>query len=277
MIGILLCLNSARSQSVAQCCGSNSVLSQKCYTVCDNQCTVEYCKQYGMELDLSFHHHGAGRRSLQQECPTSTIVDLYLDTRQGGDVVTGCCANDLNRGAGGDDIYLHAVPNDGDRWDTAVSDLRLTNTGCPRGWTKVVGCCDGGDLNNNAGGDDIFLCMEQDSGIGSYVTDLYITESRSCRSGYQKPPGARDGGDLNNEAGGKDIFLCMKKTSCEVPDVNIDCSSVTCEGHTNDLSGATVTIEVSAMECGCKSECCKASSSTLSMILGFLAMLAVFA
>jgi len=159
----------------------------------------------------------------QQQCPASTIVGLVLSTQRGPGLVGGCCREDLNRGAGGDDIFLHANRINGEsfRQYGAISDLRLTNARCENGYRKLTTCCDGGDLNNNAGGDDIFLCYKQAHGLGSYVVDLRLTTSSTCNggaNGWEKVVGSRNGGELNSNAGGDDIYLCMQKTACLAED-----------------------------------------------------------
>jgi len=161
--------------------------------------------------------------SCNEQCPASTIVGLVLSTQRGPGLVGGCCREDLNRGAGGDDIFLHANRNNGEsfRQYGAISDLRLTNGRCEVGYKKLTTCCDGGDLNNNAGGDYIYLCYKEARGFGSYVVDLRLTTSSTCNggaNGWEKVVGSRDGGELNNNAGGEDIYLCMQKTTCLAED-----------------------------------------------------------
>jgi hypothetical protein len=157
---------------------------------------------------------------LIQQCPASTIIGLHLSTQRGAGLVGGCCREDLNRGAGGDDIYLHAIRNGGQTFDKAISDLRLTNRDCPSGYKKLTTCCDGGDLNNNAGGDYIYLCYKESRHDSeSYLVDLRLTNSRTCPKGWEKVEGSRNGGELNSNAGGENIYLCMRKQKCQTDPV----------------------------------------------------------
>jgi len=192
--------------------------------LCGGFCTAVHhdaCRQHFFRWGAKEIASGArGAPSCRpKQCPSSTIVGLVLATQRGPGLVGGCCREDLNRGAGGDDIFLHANRINGEsfRQYGAISDLRLTNGRCEIGYKKLTTCCDGGDLNNNAGGDDIFLCYKEAHGLGSYVVDLRLTTSSTCNNGangWEKVVGSRNGGELNSNAGGEDIYLCMRKQTC---------------------------------------------------------------
>jgi len=167
---------------------------------------------------------------IAQQCPASTIVGLHLSNRRGAGLVGGCCREDLNRGvSGSDDIFLHAIRNNGQTFEKAISDLRLTNRDCPSGYKKLTTCCDGGDLNNNAGGDDIYLCYKEAQHTDSFLVDLRLTNSKTCPNGWEKVEGTRNGGELNRGAGGEDIYLCMRKQKCHI-DNTVTCR-MTVDNH----------------------------------------------
>jgi len=165
--------------------------------------------------------------------PTPLITSLSLDHHQNTGVVDGCCNNDLNFGAEGDIIYLHAQKND--RYPTnelpAISDIFLSYDDCGHDAIKVEGCCDHGDLNNNSGGKFLYLCYKVKSGNAQYVSDLKLLEGRdqSChkygtewkRVTHGNPDPNKSitasNGDLNEGVHDSPfIYLCMKKTFCRV-------------------------------------------------------------
>jgi len=183
-------------------------------------------------------------------CPASTVVGLNLSTRRGAGLITGCCNEDLNNEAGGDDIYLHAIRNNGKQFNKAISDLHLTNSNCPYPYKKLVTCCDGGDLNNNAGGDDIYLCYKEARGYEAFIVDLRLTKSRSCDgwNGWDKVVGSRNGGELNSNAGGDDIYLCMRKQKCFTHD------SDSCGSNGNNWGAKLRNVEAGS-SCKCAALC----------------------
>lgn len=165
--------------------------------------------------------------------PTPLITSLSLDHHQNTGVVDGCCNNDLNFGATGDFIYLHAQKND--RYPTnelpAISDIFLSYDDCGHDAIKVEGCCNHGDLNNNSGGKFLYLCYKVKSGNAQYVSDLKLLEGRdqSChkygtewkRVTHGNPDPNKSitasNGDLNEGVHDSPfIYLCMKKTFCRV-------------------------------------------------------------
>ncbi len=91
----------------------------------------------------------------------------------------------------------------------ASSPVRLSDSNkCPSGYT-LAPTKDflNGDLNQSAGGKDIFLCLALSGALPLY--GLKLQQSRSCGSGWALTPHPGSlNGDLNQSAGGKDIFLC---------------------------------------------------------------------
>ena len=126
---------------------------------------------------------------------------------------------DLNQGAGGRYIYLCASRRPFGRGSApAVTDVRIqTSSSCPAGW-KSPEKFDGlnGDLNQGAGGKDIFMCYKTgNSNSGWEAGDLYSVrvvtgKYAGCPSGSSRVT-ALDGldGDLNQKAGGDFIYLCQ--------------------------------------------------------------------
>ena len=110
---------------------------------------------------------------------------------------------DLNKGAGGDDIFL-CYSKDANK-GKPITSLQVSFGGVvPKGYENVD--CNSEkpcDLNNAAGGEDIFLYVGRNPSEGNPITDLdiLIGEPRA-KSGWnliQK--------DLNARAGGEDIWL----------------------------------------------------------------------
>mmetsp|Transcript_12893 Transcript_12893/g.21055 ORF Transcript_12893/g.21055 Transcript_12893/m.21055 type:complete len:522 (-) Transcript_12893:222-1787(-) len=66
-----------------------------------------------------------------------------------------------------------------------------------------------GDLNQGAGGKDIFLCLSK-NGQGNPITNIKLQQHENCGPGWSVAPSSGAlSGDLNQSAGGKDIFLCF--------------------------------------------------------------------
>ena len=141
--------------------------------------------------------------------PSKSCQDRY------GELVSTA---DLNQGAGGRYIYLCASRRPFGRGSApAVTDVRIqTSSSCPAGW-KSPEKFDGlnGDLNQGAGGKDIFMCYKTGgSHSGWEPGDLYSVrvvtgKDAGCPSGSSRVT-ALDGldGDLNQNAGGSFIYLC---------------------------------------------------------------------
>jgi len=159
--------------------------------------------------------------------PLPFYTSLFLSNQQQDGVVSGCCNNDLNFHAGGDFIHLHARKSRTFPTDDlpAISDIFLSHTDCGRHAIKVEGCCDNGDLNNNAGGKFLYLCYKPASGEGEYVSDLKLVEGENqfCGLGYERVvhPGRSESshnGDLNEGTFKSPfVYLCMKKEKCNPP------------------------------------------------------------
>ena len=102
---------------------------------------------------------------------------------------------DLNQGAGGRYIYLCASRRPFGRGSApAVTDVRVqTSSSCPTGW-KSPEKFDGlnGDLNQGAGGKDIFMCYKTgNSNTGRDAGDLYSVrvvtgKDAGCPSGSSR-------------------------------------------------------------------------------------------
>jgi len=161
--------------------------------------------------------------------PVPFYTSLTLSHQQQNGVVSGCCNQDLNFGAGGDFIHLHAQKSRTFPTDDlpAISDIFLTHNDCGQHAVKVVGCCDHGDLNNNSGGKFIYLCYKPASGEGKYVSDLKLVEGRNqfCGLGYERVVhpqrgDSADNGDLNEGVSGSPfVYLCKKRENCNPPHV----------------------------------------------------------
>ena len=133
--------------------------------------------------------------------------------RQGWTVID----SDLNAGTGGDRIYLCYKSADGNDF---ITDLYLSSGSNPVSGSITVGgrsytLCPNeggshftgikGDLNSNAGGDDIHIYYTKDSfGDGRAVTDIWFNASSS---GAVKKDAGSTAYDLNKGAGGDDIFM----------------------------------------------------------------------
>ncbi len=98
---------------------------------------------------------------------------------------------------------------------TPLTDLHLNNgSSCPSGYSLVAaGGGLNGDLNQGAGGKDIYMCETRDPAKGQAIRDLLLSESKACPEGFERVRQTDLNGDLNEEAGGKDIFLCLSRTS----------------------------------------------------------------
>ena len=91
---------------------------------------------------------------------------------------------------------------------SVLGDFALSNSrSCPSGYSRVYQHSSlNGDLNQGAGGKDIFLCT-------LYTDIAYLSHVRACPSGYSRVyQHSSLNGDLNQGAGGKDIFLCTLYT-----------------------------------------------------------------
>lgn len=122
---------------------------------------------------------------------------------------------DLNQDAGGKDAFLCQSEQ---RLGASVTGVKITEKkedcngqGARDGkWTLVPNMAAlNGDLNQGAGGKDIFLCYQMDQADSPKITKLALTKGY-CTTGSSRvtDPDGNLNGDLNQGAGGKDIFLC---------------------------------------------------------------------
>ena len=189
----------------------------------------------------------------RRDASREPLVNLVLDNDREAPCVsqgmtpvrTGTDLNgDLNQGSGGADIFLcldngtaapvavapvqptpgpaPAPPN-----PNLIRDVVVSLNQCPGGYTTVLaraGVDLNGDLNEGAGGFDIFLCYSKDVGRGAPITDLAITEDQ-CPGGFSRVAEHNgSNGDLNQDAGGKDIFVCASRNAGGSPltDISLD-------------------------------------------------------
>jgi len=119
---------------------------------------------------------------------------------------------------------------------TPLQDVYLTQNSCLSGYTKAP-AHDGlnGDLNQGAGGKDIFLCLQY--GFYNPIGNLKLDTDRNCASGGSLAP-RQSGmtGDLNQGAGGSYIYLCVERTGLQwITDVYLVPGGV-CHGATGNLN-----------------------------------------
>jgi hypothetical protein len=135
------------------------------------------------------------------------ITDIYIESYRSSPGSTTPAGyekidKDLNKGAGGNYIYLYYSK----RTDlepitslyVAVGDS--SNVTVPEGYTKIDS-----DLNKGAGGKYIYLCYTRNPYFGS-IKGLEVTFGDDIVSGYTKIDV-----DLNKGCGGEYIYLWYKK------------------------------------------------------------------
>jgi hypothetical protein len=122
---------------------------------------------------------------------------------------------DLNEDAGGYDIWM-CQKKVRDKATKGIRTLYLNNVigSCRSGFTGAGGeWWDGlnGDLNEDAGGEDIYLCSSKEG--DSPIYDLYLADENGCPRDYESVSTGSSGlnGDLNEGAGGYDLFLCFTR------------------------------------------------------------------
>lgn len=116
---------------------------------------------------------------------------------------------------------------------------------CKNGYTRTPSISTlNGDLNQSAGGADIYLCQST-SGSKGAISNFYLSSSDSSPSGYRRVPSVSSlNGDLNESAGGKDIYMHYNRgaNGLGIEDLYIN-SSNNCPGkfesvsHSHDLNG----------------------------------------
>ena len=78
-----------------------------------------------------------------------------------------------------------------------------------------------GDLNEGAGGKDIFLCYSKAPKRGRPITEIAVTDG-GCPGGFSRVRQVNgSNGDLNQSAGGKDIFVCISRQHKSKPVANL--------------------------------------------------------
>jgi len=114
---------------------------------------------------------------------------------------------DLNKGAGGEYIYLsYNTTNDPDK---ALKDIRVTfgkSSTLPGAYDKNPH-----DLNKGAGGKYIYLWTSTDSSVGKPIKaiDVFYGQNADMPTGYTvvKHDSSGEAADLNSGAGGDYIYL----------------------------------------------------------------------
>ena len=168
-----------------------------------------------LALALSFSTMGQPVGQIKLIGGSSSEISSLKSTaqRQGWTVIE----SNLNAGTRGDVIYLCYKMTDGSDY---ITDLYLSSgsnpvsgsitvsgrkyTLCPNeGGSHFTGIK--GDLNSNAGGDDIHIYYTKDRfSDGRAVTDIWFNASSS---GAVKKDAGSTAYDLNKGAGGDDIFM----------------------------------------------------------------------
>jgi len=120
----------------------------------------------------------------------------------------------------GSDTHNDAFTGEGadeDETKLYVTDLRLTQNDCPSGYSRVA-TRDGlnGDLNQDAGGNDIFLCEKKAyTTPDNAITQLFVTndihKNGACEDGMTLVTGPGLNADLNEGSGGDWVYLCYGK------------------------------------------------------------------
>ncbi|CAB9502337.1 expressed unknown protein [Seminavis robusta] len=114
---------------------------------------------------------------------------------------------DLNRKAGGKDIYTCVTRNPLFGEPITHMTLQKDKKKCDSGYQFAGHKSDlNGDLNENAGGKDIYLCYTKSTRKGKPIKEIKI-RNKQPSSNYRAT--YKDGlnGDLNQSAGGSDIFF----------------------------------------------------------------------
>ena len=167
------------------------------------------------------------------------VSEIWFNASSSGAVCkdTGSTAYDLNKGAGGADIFMHFSTTAGvsggrsaSRKSNVIGEVKLIGGGAGEisalkanarrnGWTVIES-----NLNAGTRGDEIYLCYKTTSGK-EYITDLYLSSGGNPVSGTITVDGRtytlcpNEGGshftgikgDLNSNAGGDDIHIYYTK------------------------------------------------------------------
>jgi len=107
---------------------------------------------------------------------------------------------------------------------------------CGEGWKFVSDCGNRNcDLNEGAGGKDIWLCVKKGSYNDSPITDLLVAAFGSSQNGcgssswHRVAQEAGSNGDLNQGSGGKFIYLCYQKNPEKDPLDKLALTGSTCD------------------------------------------------
>ncbi|MCB2410265.1 hypothetical protein [Hymenobacter lucidus] len=162
--------------------------------------------------------------------PSNYILDLKLVTDSNSSwLYPGHIRlnSDLNKGAGGDYIYL-TFTRQGDYGSSPLTRVSILTRsfGQPGSWpdqhqpiwygqynatTNTFNTYDSQlDLNSGAGGDYIFAYAARETSFGAPIREVGVLSSRNQA---QQPPAGweRVGVDLNKGAGGDYIYVCVKR------------------------------------------------------------------
>ena len=138
------------------------------------------------------------------DLPETYLTNLYVISGETTPAPSGYqkINYDLNKGAGGDFIYLCYKR---EREGAAINDIAFItgkDSPVPEGYTKIDF-----DLNKGAGGDYIYLCYQKGEVSTKSIVDLKIIvgDNAIVPNGFRKIPM-----DLNRGAGGEYIYLCVK-------------------------------------------------------------------
>lgn len=121
---------------------------------------------------------------------------------------------DLNKGAGGDYIYLYYRTSATDTWVTGVNVISGSNSSitCQNGWSKIPV-----DLNEGSGGKFIYLCYKEAKNVTGISTLNAVTgKGKKCPSTY-----TTINMDLNVGSGGEYVYLCYAKGGGYIADIQI--------------------------------------------------------
>ena len=139
-------------------------------------------------------------------CQAQAVRDIALRASGNAGIARQVAPNfrlldvDLNRGSGGQYIYLSYSKEGGGAPITDLMVIEGENAPPPPGWGKL-----NQDLNEGSGGAYLYLCYRK--GGGAPITDLYVSlGDTEMPPGWQKIPV-----DLNKGAGGDYIYLWYKK------------------------------------------------------------------
>ena len=219
---------------------SNSItVDGRTYTLCPNEGGSHFT---GIKGDLNSNAGGDDIHIYYTKASFGdgrAVSEIWFSASSSGAVCkdTGSTAYDLNKGAGGADIFMHFSTTAGvsggrsaSRKSNVIGEVKLIGGGAGEisalkanarrnGWTVIES-----NLNAGTRGDEIYLCYKTTSGK-EYITDLYLSSGGNPVSGTITVDGRtytlcpNEGGshftgikgDLNSNAGGDDIHIYYTK------------------------------------------------------------------